>query len=218
MKELDTPKDSASQLEVGDFWWDLSQQEEGEIQESMQQRATFWYREAMPSLKGLARLKVEKRIASAEITLDTPKPSGRPTSRRPSKATLLRMKHAPDAVEFNGHYYKVVFVSMPWQNAVKACESVGGYLACLETQEEQDKVAELKGNGKVVWVGGYRKDGEVKWINGGDIPDDRFFEKRDGHDFVAFITGAQLTTRKADGTLRPANVEKIQGFVCEWDE
>ena len=61
----------------GDKWWDLAEKADRKAKAAMRLRALHWYQEAMPELaSGLAKLKVEKRIAQAA---DEPAPvaSGR---------------------------------------------------------------------------------------------------------------------------------------------
>ena len=43
-----------------------------------------------------------------------------------------------DAVEFNGHYYYLYDVDNTWENAQAYCEAVGGYLAAITSQEENE--------------------------------------------------------------------------------
>jgi hypothetical protein len=52
------------QLALGDRWWELAEKSEGEDRDAPRLRAGFWYQKAGTGLAaGLARLKVEKRLA-----------------------------------------------------------------------------------------------------------------------------------------------------------
>lgn len=214
-KDLAGVEDAEEKVALADAWWDLASANEGEAQEAMQVRAEFWYRAAMPELSStLLQEKVRNRLDNLAAR-DEPEAG----SERLTKRQLLRRKYAPDATEIGDHFYKVFWNSVPWQAAVSACDQMGGHLACAETMEEQRALAELKGEGKVVWVGGYRdRTGVFKWINGVEIPRQRFADTKKGQDFVSFAIDDTLVTRKPDGTRSTGHVKKIQGFMCEWDE
>ncbi len=135
-----------------------------------------------------------------------------------SKRQKLREKFAPEATKIGDHYYQTFYFARSWTQAMAACASMGGYLACFETREEQNSVAGLT-NGKAVWVGGFQHpSGILVWLNKDEISSDRFLEIRPGHKYVAFVMNQNtLNTRSLNGILRPARVERIQGFVCEWE-
>lgn len=61
-KDLASPATADQRVAVADQWWDLSDQLEGDAQEAMLGRALKWYQESMPSLAGLTRARVEKRL------------------------------------------------------------------------------------------------------------------------------------------------------------
>ena len=64
-KDLAQPAEAAGQVEVGDGWWDMSEKETGkEAKAAFQARARFWYGKAQPALTGLAKTKIEKRLAA----------------------------------------------------------------------------------------------------------------------------------------------------------
>lgn len=77
--------------------------------------------------------------------------SGGPPVARPESKP-----YPSDAVPFEGRYFKVVWDELSWPEAEEACRRLGGRLACAETEEQQAFLANLKGEGKVVWVGAYR--------------------------------------------------------------
>ena len=63
LKEGDGGTDAAEQARLGDDWWNLAEKEKGLTKQNLQRRAVFWYEEALPQLTGLAKDKVEKRVA-----------------------------------------------------------------------------------------------------------------------------------------------------------
>lgn len=72
-----------------------------------------------------------------------------------------------DRGEFAGHHYRVVDEDVSWHEAKKRCETMGGYLACIESAEEQAFIAELA-DGRYLYLGGTDEDeeGEWRWVNG----------------------------------------------------
>lgn len=81
--ELAIPEDASNQLSLGDGWWKVADAENGPWKPVLLERAGFWYRQAVPSLEGIDKARVEKRLAQ----LAPP----RPTSPGPvaPKAMLL---------------------------------------------------------------------------------------------------------------------------------
>lgn len=72
-------------------------------------------------------------------------------------------------VTFQGHTYQRLEESMTWDEAVAFCENLGGYLACITSEEEQRVIEALIADGTKdqYWLGGYRaSNGECIWING----------------------------------------------------
>jgi hypothetical protein len=76
-----------------------------------------------------------------------------------------------DIGEFQGHRYQVVAFepgTVSWQQAVTACVERGGYLACIETEAEQEFLAKLLGEDRYAFLGASdtEEEGEFRWING----------------------------------------------------
>ena len=73
-----------------------------------------------------------------------------------------------DAVSFNGHSYKVFDIGVTWHTAKEYCDTLGGYLAAITSQEEQYFAEKLISSGtkKAYWLGGTDevREGEWKWI------------------------------------------------------
>src|SRR5262249_27889126 len=65
-QDLANPTDWTAQMELADRWWDSSEAVPGTTQKSMQRRAAFWYRRALPQLSGVTKIKTEQRIAPVE--------------------------------------------------------------------------------------------------------------------------------------------------------
>jgi choice-of-anchor C domain-containing protein len=63
--DLAKPAKAAKQVEAAEGWWDLAQAEQGTAKTLLQERACYWYSQALPQLTGLIKTKVEKRLESA---------------------------------------------------------------------------------------------------------------------------------------------------------
>jgi hypothetical protein len=62
-RDLGKPIEAGEQVELGHAWWKLAEKEKGLAQWFLQQRATFWYEQAIPALpKGEERKELETRV------------------------------------------------------------------------------------------------------------------------------------------------------------
>ena len=125
------------------------------------------------------------------------------------------------AKEYNGHYYKVMEVSMDWKNASEFCKSMGGHLATGETREENEMLKQLflgNGGGLYCWIGGIRDDKRVwRWVTGKVIAD--YFDWTDGGPRSdAAAGGAALCLRRdAEGKWDNFWSSDNNSFICEWE-
>jgi len=65
-QEVVQPDSAADQAKLADGWWSLAEQEKGDEKRRIVERAVFWYKASLPGLTGLAKTKVEKRLADIE--------------------------------------------------------------------------------------------------------------------------------------------------------
>ena len=126
---------------------------------------------------------------------------------------------AGDAVPFNGHWYKLFSTPTSWHDAKARCEQVGGYLACVTSEQEHRFVLKIL-DGKVGWLGGTDKqeEGHWKWISGeafqyyGWLPGEP--SNTDGKEHALGVGNQDGSARlgwndwHADGRIP---------FVCEWE-
>ena len=71
------------------------------------------------------------------------------------------------AQKYKKHFYKVYDYGLTWENAKKYCESMGGHLVTITSQEEQDFVRKLvtSHHRNNYWLGAQKdKNGKWKWI------------------------------------------------------
>jgi hypothetical protein len=76
-KEADQPAEAEAQVRLGDGWWDLAGKAMGRTKAALLARALYWYEQALPQLKGLAKARVEKRLQEA-VALAPQGPALRP--------------------------------------------------------------------------------------------------------------------------------------------
>lgn len=123
----------------------------------------------------------------------------------------------------NGHTYAYYDMAFTWEDAEKYCESLGGHLATITSEEEQTKIEQMISGGAMegYWLGSKRTTtgGDFAWITGepfeytkwhGGQPD--YF--RGNEEFLMIYTSS-LGWNDLD-TLSD-NISGKCGFVCEWD-
>jgi hypothetical protein len=69
---------------------------------------------------------------------------------------------------FGGHYYEVIDEPATWHNAAAYCEQDGGYLATINSAEENQFVYNLTDIGNQTWLGATDEavEGTWKWVTG----------------------------------------------------
>lgn len=63
-RDVTSSEDPVEQAAIGDGWWDLAETVPEIESPAVQERATYWYRRAVPQLSGFTKTKVEKRLES----------------------------------------------------------------------------------------------------------------------------------------------------------
>ena len=120
-----------------------------------------------------------------------------------------------DAMQFGDHYYKAYTPHVSWQEAKRRCEAAGGYLACVESKEENDFLKTIT-QSKLCFLGGTdaATEGEWNWINGkpfifmnwaGREPNN----KRGTEHYVCLVSNGQWVDKSAPGP-------GVRGYICEW--
>ena len=142
-----------------------------------------------------------------------------------------------DATTFNGHSYKVFDEGMTWTEAKAYCESLGGHLVTITSQEEQIFVESIleKGTKNSYWVGGTGGNKIFGWITGEPFnytnwsrlqPDNN--QKSGGEDSLMMYrlnnpsSGSGLgkwNDLNNNGTCGNESFFGLSnfGFVCEWE-
>ncbi len=128
-----------------------------------------------------------------------------------------------DAVEFNGHYYKVVTEYMAWEDAKIYCESLGGHLVTITSQEENDVVLSLIASHSNIFMTGLsdvNKEGEWSWVTGEPVTYTNWANRQpDNHNNQD--SGAIVSYNNDYGVKKGQwdDVAYVDGhyFICEWD-
>ncbi len=118
---------------------------------------------------------------------------------------------------FQGHEYALFRQYYTWQQAVDFCNSLGGHLATITSQAENDIVQSVISGGNSAWIGGTDRnlEGVWEWVTGEDFsytnwdygqPDDA-----DGWEEYLEIYGW-------NGYWNDLPEDINRYFVCEWEE
>jgi len=137
-------------------------------------------------------------------------------------------------IEWNGHWYEAVYASpvQTWTQANAAAQAANGYLATSTSSAENSFLYslisnstywELVGGGSTwgPWLGGYRSNGEWKWVTGETWsytnwaatepgPDENYIHFYTNHNYGTFTPG--------DTWNNLGDVDyHVHGFIIEWD-
>ncbi|MCD7773994.1 MAG: leucine-rich repeat protein [Clostridiales bacterium] len=129
-----------------------------------------------------------------------------------------------DAYEFNGHYYYIYSdVCSTWEEAEACCEALGGHLATITSEEEDQALYEyVKNSGYTdVFFGFTDKDSEGNWVWvtgedvtytnwGGREPND----SHGGEDYGMYYFSSYPSGQWNDANFGDAGFN----FICEWDD
>ncbi len=138
--------------------------------------------------------------------------------------------------KYNGHKYQIIEKGMKWSAAKKYCESIGGHLAVITSEGEQEalvKALRKYGKRNNYWLGAKKNSaGSFKWVNrekfeyeafAGGMPD-RDYEKclmiyRYDNPNTAADDSYRWNDLVNEGTFGTEAWFGLQNFgmVCEWD-
>jgi hypothetical protein len=119
------------------------------------------------------------------------------------------------AVSFNGHWYLFMPGGLAWAEAQQRCQDMGGYLACIESPEENEFLHELAKRHHA-WIGLTRQsDNAWAWIDGSKLRYRNWTPGEPNNTSAGESAGEIIASGGwNDASLsRPEN----QGFLCEWD-
>ena len=128
---------------------------------------------------------------------------------------------------YNGHSYKVYAQKKSWTEAKAHCESLGGHLVTITSQEEQDFVSSLVTEKNIAsWIGASWSNNQFVWVTGETFNYTNWDQGEPSHNFnsskepyvgiYANNTDTEYSTTGKWNNFR-ASTDTIQGFVCEWE-
>ena len=148
----------------------------------------------------------------------TPEPSGTPTETQPSPtpSNLINPAEEYDAVEYNGHYYKIVMKDdISWTDAKQECADMGGHLVTITSQEEQNYIDSLNKD----WIGGYRDSADNwKWVTGEKWDYTNWAEGEPNNSSNVVSNESCIAIWPEEwNDLADTNTYEQSGYICEWD-
>jgi len=136
-----------------------------------------------------------------------------------------------DEPHYNQQKYKLFDLSMTWNEAKEYCEHINGHLVTITSQEEQNYLQFLIGNGNKgqYWIGGYKQDDEWAWItdekwnysnwaNGepNNEENDECCIEIINKPFSTLTFGEWNDLNPSGDPGTTCDIDNI-GFICEWD-
>ena len=124
-----------------------------------------------------------------------------------------------DAVAWGGHRYKVFEDDLSWHEARDRCEAMGGHLVCIETEKEQQFIADLA-DGRYLYLGATdeAKEDTWVWVNASPFTYTAWMGGQpnnwgdDEHYLATYDDGEWVdVAAEGDGFWMPI------GYICEWD-
>lgn len=138
----------------------------------------------------------------------------------PSSEKVATLKRSEQQGRFQNSRYEIIYGKLTWWEAAAYCESLGGHLATITSQAEQDFIDSLNSDGDRLWIGGYRPDGLVfAWITGEPWNYTNWDEgePNNSSNVVSHEDSVCVWPRKWND-LSYKNTSEQRGFICEWDE
>lgn len=120
------------------------------------------------------------------------------------------------AKEQSGHYYKLFEFKMSWDNAKVFCESMGGHLATIESDDENGilHAVLLNGVNKYYWLGGQKvEQNSWNWVTGTSVEYNNW-DSGEPKDYSKYI---RISVLRRGLKWKATSDEEHCAFVCEWD-
>lgn len=140
-----------------------------------------------------------------------------PKTPKPNKPKQTIAKLPKNAITFKiaDHRYALILEKTTWKEAKEKAGSLGGYLVCITSKDENDVILKVVKN-REVWIGGTDeiKEGSFKWVSGEQFSYSNFEvgepnNHNGGEHYLTFRTGFWNDNR----------IDKYSGgFIVEWDK
>lgn len=148
------------------------------------------------------------------VALPAPEPTGVAEISGTGKAARSGETNIPpEAVYFNGNAYVLYSAqNCTWEQAEAYCESMGGHLATVNSEEEQKFLLGWKGY--TYYLGGYKDSGGTwRWVTGEPWTyKDRFF-----YEISISYTTCIVQSKDGEWLGDFGTGDNIDGFLCEWE-
>lgn len=150
------------------------------------------------------------------------------TNLTPSLYSIISNAEGSDQnqiLKWNGHIYKFFKNCDTWETAKEYCESLGGHLATISSQEENDAVYDyLLSCGYESAYFGYSdniEEGSWYWVNDEDISYTNWHSNEPNSE-NKYEDYAMFYWKFPDGTWNDNDFdesnENEEVFICEWDD
>ncbi len=123
------------------------------------------------------------------------------------------IEHKTTKTNYNGHEYQLISYLRTWSGAKSDCESRGGYLVTITSQEENDFISSLIGEDDI-WIGftDEANEGDWQWVTGESVTYTNWIpgepnDSGEGEDYAA--------TSTSGGWNDLADLE-THYYICEW--
>ena len=127
-----------------------------------------------------------------------------------------------NVLNYNGHSYACYYGCATWEEASELCKTQGGYLAVIDSQEENDVVfafARSQGYDNVyIGLSDSLSEGTWEWVTGDAVEYSNWNPGEpnaftDSEDYAVFADDGTWN----DGEFTPRIENGLVCFVCEWD-
>jgi hypothetical protein len=170
-------------------------------------------------------LTMEKKIAEAKAVRDELKRLQDLALAGQSMTTLAIPK---DAFVFDNHSYYLFAEKKTHEQASAACKNLGGYLAKINTRQEQDVLLALAArnspSGNSFWIDGTDREREGEWcfFDGTPLPPVLIWGTGQPDNFGGGQNGLSIKVIDVYGKRRAQLDDATQAdrllYLCEWDE
>ena len=146
----------------------------------------------------------------------------------PEKMTTLENIEQTTEKKQETAKYRVYNINMTWEEAKKYCEELGGHLAVITSQNEQDQIYELLKDEKLeaYWLGAYVQNGVWNWVTDEKFEYENWYENEPngGGDYMYMQIFTAKYTNACNGYWDDTWNEgdrgggvKVHGFICEYE-